>query len=247
MWRPATTSALRAAACGRFDEAVICYQEVLKIAPHFADAYSNLGVAFASRGQVDKAIAHFRISLELKPDVADTHDNLGIALARCGRFDEAIAHYQKALELKPDYADVRNHLDRTRSRLEELLKTLAGRRDSLRSRPDDVALLNDTARVLATNPNASIRNGAEAVELAQRAVRLSHGQEPTVLGTLAATYVETGRFPETVETAKRALTLATDQNNTALAETLQARIKLYQAGSPYRDAQQPSLPKSIRP
>ena len=121
-----------------------------------------------------------------------------------------------------------------------MLKALAERRESLRSRPDDIALLNDTAWVLATNPNASIRNGAEAVELAQRAVQLSDGREPAVLGTLAAAYAEAGRFAEAVKTAEQALALAASQNNAALAETLHARIKLYQAGSPYRNTQQPS-------
>ncbi len=117
----------------------------------------------------------------------------------------------------------------------------------LRSQPDDIVLLNETAWTLATNPNASIRDGAEAVELAQRAAQLSKGQEPAVLGTLAAAYAEAGRFPEAVKTAEQALALASSQNSAALADSLRARIKLYQAGSPYRDAQQPSASQSGRP
>ncbi len=108
-------------------------------------------------------------------------------------------------------------------------------------------MLNDTAWMLATNPNASIRNGAEAIKLSQRAVQLCGGREPAVLGTLAAAYAEAGRYPEAVKTVEQALALANSQNNTALAETLQVRVKLYQAGSPYRDAQQPSPPPSGHP
>ena len=63
--------------------------------------------------------------------------------------------------------------------------------------------------MLATNPNASVRNGAEAAELAERAARLSGGQKPAILGTLAAAYAEAGRFPEAVQTARKALKLAT--------------------------------------
>ena len=98
----------------------------------------------------------------------------------------------------------------------------------LNSRPDDVALLNDIAWTLATNPNASIRNGREAVELAERAVRLSGGQQPAILDTLAAAYAEAGRFPDAVQTAEKALELATRQNKAALADSLRTRIKLYQ-------------------
>ena len=114
------------------------------------------------------------------------------------------------------------------------MKALAERRESLRSRPDDVALLNDTAWALATNPNASIRNGAEAVELAQRAAQLSDRREPAILGTLAAAYAEAGRFSEAVQTARQALELATQQNNQSLAESLKAKIPLYEAGTPFR-------------
>ena len=104
----------------------------------------------------------------------------------------------------------------------------------LRSRPHDAALLNDTAWVLATNPNASVRNGTEAVELAQRAVKLSAGQEPAILGTLAAAYAEAGRFPEAVKTVRTAYKLAAQQKQQMLADALRAKIALYEAGKPYR-------------
>ena len=42
---------------------------------------------------------------------------------------------------------------------------------------------------------ASLRNGDEAVELAQRANRRCDGKRPDVLDTLAASYAELGQFP----------------------------------------------------
>ncbi len=83
--------------------------------------------------------------------------------------------------------------------------------------------------------------------MAQRLMELSGDGNANTLDTLAAAYAEAGRFPEAVKTAERALTLATSQNNSDLAEILRARIKLYQRGFPYRDAQQPTVAKSIRP
>ncbi len=115
---------------------------------------------------------------------------------------------------------------------------LAERRKLLRSHPTDVSLLNDTAWMLATNPNASIRNGAEAVELAERAVQLSDGREPAIMGTLAAAYAEAGKFPEAVQTGRKALELATQQNKQSLAESIKAKIPLYEAGTPFREIPQ---------
>ncbi len=115
------------------------------------------------------------------------------------------------------------------------------------ARPDDVALLNDTAWALATNPNASVRNGAEAIELAERAVRLSDGQEPAVLGTLAAAYAEAERFPEAAQTARRALELATQQNKLPLVKSIKAKIPLYEAGTPFREIAQSRAAASSSP
>ncbi len=232
---------------GQYDEAIIHFKKALEIKPNYADAYLNLGAAVCSQGHVAEAIAYDQKALELKPDDAEIPNNLASALAMCGRFDEAIAHFQEALELKPDYADARNNLRIAWSQREEILKALAGRRELLRSRPDDVALLNDTAWVLATNPNASIRNGAEAVELAGRAVRLSDGQEPAVLGTLAAAYAEAQRFPEAAQTAHKALELATQQNKLPLAESIKAKISLYESQTPYHEMQPLATPHSDHP
>jgi tetratricopeptide (TPR) repeat protein len=69
--------------------------------------------------------------------------------------------------------------------------------------------LNNLAWVLAASPDAELRNGAEAVRLAERACELTHYGEPLFIGTLAAAYAEAGRFPEAVTTAEKAEQLAT--------------------------------------
>ena len=238
---------LALAGLGQRDAAMAHYRKALEIQPNHAGIHNNFGLALAGCGRLDEAIAHFQAAAKIKPDYAEAHNNLANALADCGQIDEAIVQYQKALEVKPGYTNARNNLGLIQSQREEILKGLAARRESLRSHPDDIAMLNETAWVLATNPNASIRNATEAVELAGRAVQLSDGREPAVLGTLAAAYAEAGRFSEAVKTAEQAVELATSQNNAALADALWTRIKLYRAGSPYRDTQQPSIPKSNRP
>ena len=133
----------------------------MEIKPNYTEAHNNLGVFLASLGRVDEAITQYQKALQINPDFAGAHYNLGIALVGCGRFDEAIAQYQKALQIEPDDADAHNNLDIAHSQREGILKALAERRESLRPHPDDIILLNETAWVLATNPNASIRNGTQ--------------------------------------------------------------------------------------
>jgi tetratricopeptide (TPR) repeat protein len=92
------------------------------------------------------------------------------------------------------------------------------------------------AWVLATSPNPTVRNGSKAVELAQQTDRLSGGRNPAMAATLAAAYAEAGRFSEAITTAQRALELASNQNNAPMVAALDAQLKLYQAGSPFREA-----------
>ncbi len=206
-------------------------------------AHNNLALLLASTGRAEEAIAHSQIALTLHPDDAPAHHNLGAALAMRGQIDDAIVHFRRAVEIAPDFALAHSSLDRALAIHERLLKTLAERRKLLESRPDDVALLNATAWLLATNPNESIRNGSEAVELAQRAVRLSGGRQPAILGTLAAAYAEKGQFTDAVQTAQQALALASADNNVSLADALRAQLELYRAGSPYREMPQRAVIK----
>ncbi|MGD0923188.1 MAG: tetratricopeptide repeat protein, partial [Terriglobia bacterium] len=161
----------------------------------------------------------------------------GIALSQQGRFDEAIVHLQKAVEITPGIVQSYQNLGNALYLQGKIPEALARWREGLRVDPNHLPLLSQTAWVLATCPAASVRNGSEAVKLAQRAAQASGGQDPAILDTLAAAYAEVGRFPEAVQTARQALTLATQQNAQPLAEGLKARIALYEAKTPFRETQ----------
>ena len=111
----------------------------------------------------------------------------------------------------------------------------------LRQDPNEQVALNSLAWLLATRPEATIRNGPEAVELAERAVAQHQEEQPELLDTLAAAYAEAGRFPEAVRTAEKALAAASQRENKALSDGIQQRLKLYRAGKPYREAKSVGL------
>jgi Flp pilus assembly protein TadD len=233
------------AARGQRDEAIVQFRKALEIRSDQAEAHGNLGSALLENGQPDEGIRHLHSALENKPQ-ADRACNLANALARLGRLDEAIAAYQKTLELKPELVDARYALGMALQRQGKVPEALAQWREAIRLQPDHVPSLNQLAWLSASSPDATVRNGAQAVELAQRAAKLN-AADPNVLDTLAAAYAEAGRFPEALQTARQALDLATRQGNKAFADDVRARIQLYQTGSPYRDTQQPSPPTSARP
>ena len=108
-------------------------------------------------------------------------------------------------------------------------------REMLRQDPNETVALNSLAWLMATYPDAAIRNGPEAVKLAQQAVSLEKGDQPVLLDTLAASYAEVGRFKEAVETAGRAQAAALRQGDKQLSGSIQEHLELYRAGKPYRD------------
>jgi Flp pilus assembly protein TadD len=192
-----------------------------------------LGNALFKKGSVDEAIAHFQKALQIKPNSAGAHNNLGSALLQKGSVDEAIASFQKAQQIKPDDAEVQDNLAVALFQKGNVAEAIAHFQKAMQIKPDDAKVQNNLAWALAIAPQASLRNGHQAVELAQRANQLAGGKNPVILCTLAAACAEAGRFPEAVENAQHALQLAETQSNTALADTIRSQMKLYQAGIPF--------------
>ena len=114
-----------------------------------------------------------------------------------------------------------------------LAEAIAQYRLVLKSQPDLVLALNNLAWLLATSPEASLRNGPEAVQFAEKACRLTRYCAPYLVGTLAAAYAEAGRFPEAIATAQKACNRAV--NYPDLLEQNRQHLELYRRGQPYRE------------
>jgi len=218
---------------GRADEAMVYYQRALQNDPYYAKAHINLGNLLFQKGNVDGAILHYQQALQITPDSAEAHVNLGNALLQKGSLGEAVVQFQKTAQITPDSAAAYINLGNTLLKMGNVGEAIPPFEKALQITPDSAEVQNDLAWALATCPQASLRNGKKAVELAQRANQLTGDRNPAVLGTLATAYAEAGRFSEATETAQRALQLAEKQPNTALADAIRSQMKLYQAGIPF--------------
>ena len=98
--------------------------------------------------------------------------------------------------------------------------------------------MSNLAWVFAASPDPSLRDGPRALELAERALRLSAGRIPILFRTLAAAYAENGRFSEAIQTAQKGIELARSQGNPDLATELHGNVTIYEQQQPLRD---PSL------
>jgi len=212
------------------------WRHALAITPNSDMAYAGVGGVLLDKGQTDEAIEQFERALSIRPNSGQAHAALGNALLKKGDANQAIVHWQKSLELQPENVQTRDQLGAALAQQGRLREAMAEWEKSLAYNPDDGNALNNLAWMLAAAPEASLRDGAKAVQFAQRALQLSGKRSAMIFRTLAAAYAENGRFPDAVDAAKGGLRLAIEQQNAGLRAELEQNIELYQAGSPYRDA-----------
>jgi tetratricopeptide (TPR) repeat protein len=220
---------------GKADEAMVHLQTALQIKPDYAEARYYLGNALLQKGRVDEAITQYQQTLQIKPDYAEAHNNLGNALLQKGQVDEAIIHYQKALQIKPDNAKAHVNLGSALLQKGRVDEAMVHYQKALQIKPDSPDILNNLAWLLATCPDAHIRDGVQAVKYAGRACELTHYGMAPLVDTLAAAYAEAGRYDEAMAAAQKACALATAAGEPELLEKNQKLLALYRAHQPYHE------------
>ncbi len=198
-------------------------------------ALNNLGIIFLDKGQLDDAISKLQAAIDLRPENAPAHDNLAKALLKKGQVAEAMVHYRKFLELEPANVEARNTLGTALIQQGHIREAIDQWQEVLALQPENGNAASNLAWVFATCIDDSIRDGTRAVELGEKALRISGGKIPMIYKVLAAAYAENGRFADAMETAQRGAKLATSQGNSPLAAELESNIALYQSGRPLRD------------
>jgi tetratricopeptide (TPR) repeat protein len=152
---------------GQTAEAILQYQEAIRIYPGFADAHINFGNALLKKGRTNEAIGEFQAAIRLRPKDAIARINIGNVLLKKGQTDGAISQYQEAVQLKPDYADAHYNLGLALVRKGQIDEAIDQYQQVILSRPDD-------AEARASLGIAFLKNGKtkEAISQYQEAIRL---------------------------------------------------------------------------
>jgi len=217
---------------GKAEEAIAQYRIALRINPGDAKGHFEFGNILLQLDRVDEAIAQIQESLQIKPDDANAQNNLANAFLRKGNLDEAMVHYRLALQIAPNFAEIYNNLGFILLKKGILNEAAADFEKAVQLDPKNPQVLRTVAWVLATCPQASLRNGDRAVQLARRANDLEGGKNPAMLRTLAAALAEAGRFSDAKRTAQQAMELSKSMGQQDLAVRLDVELKRYDAGLP---------------
>ncbi|HSY01156.1 MAG TPA: tetratricopeptide repeat protein [Acidobacteriaceae bacterium] len=213
------------AGSGKVTDAVAEYKKSLALNGNSSQTENNLGSALAQQGQMDEARQHFEDALRINPDNASAEVNLGNALsAEGGHADEAIALLKNGVEKQPNLPDGQNGLGVALAHAGDLEEATAHLQKAVDLAPQDAGYRYNLGRVLAARSMF-----AEALPQFSEAARITNLQDPTILQMLAAMQSETGRYADAVATAQTALNLARQQQNQALAASLETNLARYQA------------------
>jgi tetratricopeptide (TPR) repeat protein len=219
----------------QWGDSIAHLRKALEIKPDFPEARRILGRALLCNGDIAEAMTSLEKPGSMDSDLLTRWSNLGHDFLQENNLEEAIACYGQAIKINPRSADARAYLGLASYKNGQIKEAIDAWEQTLEIQPDLNNIRNNLAWLLATTPDASLRNGAKGVALAEEASKLNGGSDAAVLHTLAAAYAEAGRYGDATATARRALVLAVAQDNSGIAAKLQKEIKLYEANTPMRD------------
>jgi tetratricopeptide (TPR) repeat protein len=216
---------------GRADEAAAHLRVSATLQPESAAAHFNLGTALTVGGRLDEAVDQYQQALRINPEYAVAHNNLGNVLLGRGDAAGALQHFNQALGADPSNPEAHYNAGSVLRSRGELGGAVDHFRQALRLKPDWIPAVASLAWVLATAPDASLRDADRAIEYAERAADLTGRVDASALDILAAAYASSGQFDRALTTCERALTLKPDA---ALAAAIRRREALYRQRQPYR-------------
>lgn len=188
----------------------------------------------ASANDLPGAHRLLRQALELWPRNGDAHYQLARVQATEGDSRGALAHLEQAVELRPSEPEWRLALGMMLTKEGRIADAAVRLREVLRYAPNSPNVQTYLAWLLATAPDQAVRDGNEAVKLAEAAARQTGESQVFTLDALAAAYAEVGRYELASQTAARAVDAAIGTQNVALAAEIRQRQRLYESRQPFR-------------
>jgi tetratricopeptide (TPR) repeat protein len=218
---------------GRTEEARDRLVESLRMDDTIALAHFSLGVVYDRQGADASAIEQYRAAIKHDPNNVQAVVYLADATLRTGAALEAAHWYRQALAKAPDSTRISHALAMAlikAGRHAEARKVLES---ALSAQPGNAELLNALGRLLATAPDAAVRDGRRALEMAKS---LFEATRSLAVGqTYAMAFAEIGNFTEAVKLQQETI-IGYERSGTPVDKSFLARnLVAYQQHRPARE------------
>ena len=190
--------------------------------------------------QHDAALQDLKRALEINQEDPVAYGNRAVVFYREGDHERAYADSEKAIAYGiNDFIQrgmveyglymLRVAINFSRRRYEQVIADLD---TVIRLRGDIAGVHNSRAWVLATAPQAELRDAQEALRSAKIAVKLA--DSPEHRDTLAAAYAEAGAFEQAITEQERAIAMLRSAGQTAKIPAYQEALNEFRHGRPRR-------------
>ena len=104
---------------GNIDSALVSFKKATTAVPDYADAWTNLALAYDHKQMYQDALTAFKNAIEHDRANAVVYYDCGLTLGKLGRLSDAAQFFQQALDLNPNFTQAKDKLKIT----ETLLKS----------------------------------------------------------------------------------------------------------------------------
>eukprot|EP00913_Durusdinium_trenchii_P028382 g26610.t1 len=207
------------------------FTNAIRLKPDYREAFLARARARNNRGLYDDAIDDYTAAIRLNPKEKDAYLQRAAIFTSIDEPDKAITDYGEAIQRFPKEAGeafrLRGLIYEARGEFAEAVKDFAA---ALQLQPERTLYMNELAWALSISPDAKARDGKRAVELAQKACAAFNNRNADYLDTLAAACAEAKDFKNAVKWQQ----IAVERCSSSRRQDFRKRLKLYQAGKPYR-------------
>ena len=211
---------------GDLNGAVEQFEAAIRIEPEKANAHYNLAVLLARQNKHANAIAHLHSALKAEPGDVSARYLLAQELAKINQLDGAVTEFSRVVQSAPGNESALLELVKLlhhKRQFKQALDLLEQHHAQYPKRGRTVTLL---AYLLATSPQTELRNGARALELAQRVFNATGATQHGAL--VAFALAELGRCSEAAKLQQQMIADAEQQGKQDLALKLKKDLNLYQ-------------------
>jgi tetratricopeptide (TPR) repeat protein len=219
---------------GNLDMAIADYSKFLSLNPNAPAEFCSRAQAYGHKGEVDKSISDYDEAIKLDPKSSDAYFGRAYEYGFKEDFDKVISDFSESIRLNPANAQAFYFRGYTYCIKHAFDRAASDYTKAIQLEPQNITYCNSLAWLLATCPDASIRNGKKSIEIAKKACEQTTWGDWRYLDTIAAAYAEAGDFENAVKYQKMAVDIA---GSTTMGEQagLKPRLDLYEQQKPYHE------------
>jgi len=206
---------------GQYDEAIIEYNEAIRLNPDNAKAYSSLAVAYQKKGQYKEAIIFYNKAIHLDPNNADNYFLRGCTYSGgLHQYDLAIKDFDVAIKYK-DNAEARRCRGNAYNFIKQYDKAIVDLDEAIRLDPYN-------ANVYSSLGFSYLKKGQYKQAIDEHKKAIDHDQNDySNFLQLGCIYVEIGQYDEAVKNFEKGLSLNPDEQGKKAAKQMLQKIRGY--------------------